>query len=66
MNRQVKRYDTIKSRMIEKGTNLNLWAKEKGYPQSSVYAAARGTRGGIKAVKIQKELNAYAFGTPTD
>jgi hypothetical protein len=63
MNRKRKsKEQVIRIGMIEKGTNLRLWAQAMGYPESTVYAAARGARAGIKSVKIQKELTEYVAG----
>lgn len=53
-------YQQLRARLIHKGTNLSRWAKSHGYPSTTVYLAARGERGGVRAVHIKKELEEYA------
>ena len=50
------KYRDLRGRMLHQGTNPLRWAKDNGYPQSTVYDAAKGKRSGIKAIKIRKEL----------
>lgn len=54
------RYGQLRSRLIAKGTNINRWAAEHGYPPTTVYDAARGSRAGIEAVKIKRLLEEFA------
>jgi predicted transcriptional regulator len=53
-------YETLRSALIERGTNLKRFAEENDIPITSVYYAAKGKRNGIKSVKIQKALEALA------
>lgn len=62
MSAKVKRnYRDLRARLIEKGTTLSGWAREYGYPLTTVYGAARGERSGVKATHIRKQLEALAF-----
>jgi hypothetical protein len=53
-------YAALKSKLIRKGTNINRWAAQHGYPFTTVYDAAKGVRAGIKAIKIKRQLEAFA------
>jgi hypothetical protein len=53
------KYKGLRVALIAKGTTLKRWAESRDYPLSTVYDAAKGNRGGIKAVKILRELEAF-------
>ncbi len=53
-------YRRLRVRLLQRGTNLRQWAARRGYPVTTVYDAARGTRAGIKSVKIARELEEFA------
>lgn len=54
------KYSGLRSRLIKRGTNIRRWAIENDYPPSTVYDAIKGNRTGIEAVRIKKELEAFA------
>lgn len=49
---------TVLKRLIDQGQTLHSWARSKGYPPSTVYAAVHGTREGVVSVRIRRELEA--------
>lgn len=53
------KYRQLRAKLIRKGTNITQWAKERGYPATSVYSAAQGYRTGIKSIRILQELEAF-------
>lgn len=55
------KYDSLRATLIGKGTNLRRWAADRGYPATTVYGAARGLRGGIRSVRIRRELEEFAY-----
>lgn len=54
-------YQHLRAALIGKGDNLSVWARRRGYPLTTVYLAARGERSGIKATRIKRELEDYAY-----
>ena len=57
-----KNYRRIRSQLIHRGLTLRRWAEMRAYPASTVYDAARGTRSGVTAVRIRRELEEYING----
>jgi len=55
------KYHELRARLIEKGTTINRWAHENGYPFTTAYGAARGLRAGVKATHIRKHLEQFAY-----
>ena len=45
--------------MIEKGVTLRQFARTHGLPLSTVYAAANGSRRGIKSSAIRRQIDLY-------
>jgi hypothetical protein len=54
-------YRKLRAQLIARGTNLRRWATDHGYPVTTVYDAARGTRAGIRCVQIRRELEEFAY-----
>lgn len=52
-------YRDLRAKLIAKGYTFRSWAKKRGHAVGSVYNAVRGTRCGIKATKIRRELEAF-------
>lgn len=52
-------YISLRQALIGRGVSLRQFAAQHGYPASSVYAAARGSRAGVKATTIRRQLQAY-------
>lgn len=50
------RYTTIRARLVAKGTTLAAWARHRGWPVTTVYDAARGTRKGPMSEQIVRAL----------
>lgn len=46
----------IKAGLALRGMTLASWARQKGYPMTTVWQAAHGTRDGRVAKKIKSEL----------
>lgn len=49
-------YDSIRSALIHRGTNLKRWAVSNHLPVGSVYHAARNTRRGVETTRIRNRL----------
>jgi hypothetical protein len=54
-------YRRLRSALILRGVNLRQFALNNGYRISTVYDAARGSRAGIVATKIRRELETIAY-----
>jgi gp16 family phage-associated protein len=48
----------IKAEFVLQGTTMRQWAKEQGYPVSSVSMALHGNRKGPQSQKILQRLSA--------
>lgn len=57
-----KKYRELRATLIGRGKSLRLWAVENGYPISTVYDAARGTRAGVESVRIRRKLEEFVYG----
>lgn len=60
MIRRAAPYRSLRARLLQHGLNLKKFAEQRGYPISTVYCAATGTRGGAASVKVRAELEALA------
>lgn len=61
-NKANKKYRTLRAKLIARGTNLKRFAEAKGYPLTTVYYAASGSRAGVTAVRIHQEILEAANG----
>jgi predicted transcriptional regulator len=52
-------YTRLRLQLIERGITLRQFAQVNGLPLSSVYAAANGSRCGIKAAAIRRKIENY-------
>lgn len=59
-NKKFSTYETLASRLKDRGTNFRRFAIARGYAFQTVYSAARGERDGIVTRKIRRELEALA------
>jgi hypothetical protein len=62
MSRAKTEYSDLRASLINRGTNLRQWAAQNNYALTTVYAAARGSRNGIKSVQIKRKLEAFIYG----
>lgn len=53
-------YDRVRNGLLESGFTIRSWAMKHGHPVSTVHGAARGTRDGIKARRIRRQLQTFA------
>ncbi len=52
-------YTRLRLQLIERGITLRQFAQANRLPLSSVYAAANGSRRGIKAAAIRRQIETY-------
>ncbi len=52
----ISNFTEIKAALIRVGSNLAAWSRDHGYPVTTVYQAASGTRSGKKSLKIRAKL----------
>jgi hypothetical protein len=51
-----KNYRLMRSRLYLAGHSFRSFARQHGFPERSVYSAARGERAGVKSVRILRKL----------
>jgi gp16 family phage-associated protein len=51
-----KEYQTLRRLLLEKGWTIASWARENGYPPSSVYDALKGHRNGVLSTAIRRQV----------
>ncbi len=56
------KYQTLRSRLLDRGFTLRKFALKRGYNVQTVYDAARGDRNGIISKRIRKELEGIIHG----
>lgn len=56
LNESSRKYNELRSQLVRQGTTLRRWAKENGFPVSSVYDAVRETRKGPNSRRIKSKL----------
>lgn len=59
MSRNTSKYRQLRSRLIRRGTNPRRWALANGVPVTTVYAALRGDRAGVKATAIRARIEEF-------
>ena len=56
--RQINRYHQLRAALVHRGLSLHRWARDHGYPYTSVVSAARGERHGQHSKSIRAQLEA--------
>lgn len=51
-----KSYRNLRARLVRRGTNPRRWALANGLPVTTVYAALRGDRAGVKTTAIRAQI----------
>ena len=58
----ITKYRQLRNRLLDRGYTLRSWALHHDYKPTTVYAAARGSRNGIKTRQIRRELESSIDG----
>ncbi len=54
-------YQALRRALIASGYTVRSWASAFGFAPSSVYAALRGSRHGVKAVAIRNKIMQHLY-----
>jgi gp16 family phage-associated protein len=52
----------LRAALIEAGFTVSSWARANGYPPTTVFDAAKGTRAGVETMRIRRKLKELVYG----
>jgi gp16 family phage-associated protein len=55
-------YRMLRAALIEAGFTVSSWARANGYPPTTVFDAAKGTRAGVETMRIRRKLKELVYG----